>query len=83
LCLNQPHLKKDLRHTGLEQTEENAGWTMSREINQLKEGDKRTVSRDSQWRTVGLSDILEFARNKKIKLYDWSNHLLNWSTYSD
>lgn len=30
---------------------------MSREINQLKIGESRKVNRDSQWRTVGLSDI--------------------------
>ena len=83
LGLNQPHQKKDLRHIGLERTEENAGWTMSREINKLKVGDKRLVSRDSQWRTVGLTDIFQFASNKKIKLYDWSSHLLNWNSYSD
>jgi hypothetical protein len=57
LGFNQKHQKRDLRHTGLESTEENAGWTMSREINQLLAGGKRTVNRDSQWRTVGLADI--------------------------
>ena len=51
---------------------------MSREINRLIAGDKRVVSRDSQWRTVGLADIFEFANTKRIKLYDWSNYLLNW-----
>jgi hypothetical protein len=80
---NRPHLKKDLRHTGLEETEEKYGWTMSREINPLKVNDKRIVSRNSQWRTVGLSDIFEFANNKKIKLYDWSSHLLNWNSYNE
>lgn len=56
---------------------------MSREINPLKVNDKRVVSRNSQWRTVGLSDIFEFANNKKIKLYDWNSHILNWSSYSE
>lgn len=29
---DEPKLKRDLRHSGLEETEENKGWTMSREI---------------------------------------------------
>ncbi len=75
--------KKDLRHVGLEDAEEKSGWTMSREINRLTAGDKRVVSRDSQWRTVGLADIFEFANTKRIKLYDWSNYLLNWHNLDD
>lgn len=56
---------------------------MSREIYKLRAGDKKIVSRDSQWRTVGLADIFDFASNKKIKLYEWSSHLLNWNSYSE
>lgn len=78
---NEPKLKRDLRHSGLEETQENKGWTMSREIGQLRPGEKRAVNRDSQWRTVGLSDIFEFASTKRVKLFDWSSHLLNWHTY--
>lgn len=78
---NEPKLNRDLRHSGLEETQENKGWTMSREIGQLRPGEKRAVNRDSQWRTVGLSDIFEFAGTKRVKLFDWSSHLLNWHTY--
>lgn len=46
---------RDLRHIGLEGTDEKVGWTMSREVYSLKPGQKQLVSRDSQWRTVGLS----------------------------
>ena len=81
LKTNEPKLKRDLRHSGLEETEANKGWTMSREIGQLRPGEKRAVNRDSQWRTVGLTDIFEFASTKRVKLFDWSNHLLNWHTY--
>lgn len=69
---------RDLRHIGLESTNENAGWTMSREVYSLKPGQKQLVSRDSQWRTVGLSEIFDFASTKRVKLYDWSNDLLSW-----
>lgn len=39
------------------------------------------MNRDSQWRTVSLADIFEFAGTKRVKLFDWSNYLLNWHTY--
>lgn len=56
---------------------------MSREITKLSAGQKRVVNRDSQWRTVGLADIFQFASTKRIKLYDWSSHLLNWHNLDD
>jgi hypothetical protein len=51
---------------------------MSREIDRLTAGQRRAVSRDSQYRTVGLAEIFEFASTKKVKLYSWSSHLLGW-----
>lgn len=81
-----PRKTKDLRHAGLEEAPEKAdksGWTMSREIYSLKEGDNKVVSRDSQWRTIGLSDIFDFANTKRVKLYDWSSSLLNWHTFTE
>jgi hypothetical protein len=81
-----PRKTKDLRHAGLNETPEKAdksGWTMSREIYSLKEGDNKVVSRDSQWRTIGLSDIFDFANTKRVKLYDWNSSLLNWHTYTE
>ena len=73
---------KDLTHTGLQETEKDKGWAMSRKIEALRKGEERLVSRDSQWRNVGLSDIFEFANTRHIRLYSWSSHLLNWHSYS-
>ena len=73
---------KDLTHTGLNETAEDKGWAMSRKVEPLKKGEVRIVSRDSQWRTVGLSDIFEFANTRRVRLYPWSSHLLNWHSYS-
>lgn len=39
---------------------------MSREVYYLQNGERRKVNRDSQWRLIGLSDVFEFAKNKKF-----------------
>ena len=54
---------------------------MSRQIYTLNSGDKKMVSRNSQWRTVGIKDIFEFANARNVKLYDWSSLLLNWNSF--
>jgi 1,2-phenylacetyl-CoA epoxidase PaaB subunit len=74
--------KRDLRHVGLSGCDEKKGLTMSREVYELRQGERRLVSRDSQWRLIGLSDVFDFAKNKKHELYSWSQHLLNWHAYS-
>ena len=55
---------------------------MSRKVEKLNKGDVRVVSRDSQWRTVGLSDIFDYANTRRVRLYPWSSHLLSWNSYS-
>ena len=72
---------KDLSHVGIAETQEDKAWTMSREVYSLKAGEERLVSRTSQWRTVGLKDIFEFANAKRNTLYEWSKHLLVWESY--
>lgn len=67
----------------MKDTDESVGWTMSREVYSLKPGQKQLVSKDSQWRTVGLSEIFDFASAKGVKLYDWSSDLLAWQSYSE
>jgi len=54
---------------------------MSREVYTLKAGEERLVSRTSQWRTVGVKDIFEYANAKRMALYEWSKHLLVWHNY--
>lgn len=68
---------------GLDNTNENFGWTMSREIYSLKSNEKQFVSRDSQWRNIGLREIFDFASIIGVNLYDWSRDILKWESYSD
>ena len=56
---------------------------MSREVYSLNAGDERTVNRNSQWRTVSLKDIFEFASAKRHSLYSWHKHLLNWQNFDE
>jgi hypothetical protein len=49
----------------------------------MKPGQKQLLSRESQWKTVGLSEIFDFALAKSVKLYDWSTDLLMWHCYSE
>lgn len=56
------------------------GWSMSRQIYQLRKGEKKIVSRDSIWTTVSLANILQFAQIKGHKLPLW---ISQWKSYSE
>lgn len=73
---------KDLRHAGINETSETKAWTMSREVYSLGTGEEKGVNRNSQWRTVGLKDMFDFAKAKSINLYEWSSNLLSWNSWS-
>jgi hypothetical protein len=83
LGIDRKRETRDLRHIGLDNAHESYGWTMSREIYPLKPNQKHLVSRDSQWMTVGLSEIFNFVSAKGVKLYNWSSDLLLWDSYSE
>ena len=51
---------------------------MSREIYPMTRGETLTMGRDSTWCTVGLQNLINFAKIKGVKLEDWVE---NWGTY--
>ena len=72
--------KKDLSNKGLADEDEKEGWTMSRQIYPLREGENIKVGSDSLWCTVSLNNIINFASIKGCSLDDWVG---NWMSYSE
>ena len=69
----------NLSHGLLKDGNEKEGWTMSREIYSILDGEKKEISRGCTWTTVSKSNIIEFAKTKGINLPEW---LSSWQNYS-
>ena len=52
---------------------------MSRQCYPIRKGEKLKISRNSQWTTVSLANIVNFANIKGAKTDEW---VLNWKNYS-
>ena len=72
--------KKDLSNKGLTNESEKEGWTMSRQIYPLREGEDIKVGSDSLWCAVSLSNIINFAQIKGCRLEEWVGQ---WMGYSE
>jgi hypothetical protein len=71
--------KLRLTHLAIRDADKKSGWTMSREIYQVHRGEEREISRSSTWTTVGLSNVVEYAKIQGITLPEW---LTSWQNYS-
>ena len=72
--------KVDLSHPEIvDQHGDYEGWTMTREIYPVHSGGAREVSRSSTWAAVGLSEMVQYVKARRVTLPDW---LLSWKGYS-
>lgn len=68
-----------LTHSALANENTKTGWTMSREIYQIRAGEQKEISRSSTWTTVALSNIVEYAKIQGVSLPEW---ITGWRNYS-
>jgi hypothetical protein len=69
-----------LTHAALRDEDKKTGWTMSREIYQVRKGEQKEIGRSSTWTTVALSNVVEYAKIQSITLPEW---LTSWRNYSE